>query len=75
MNAGRRPSKTASGAAVKSAWADITLLARNEWICWVTSTQKWLSSQAVRKIVQIGRPKPPLSESRYGLNRPTIPLN
>lgn len=26
--------------AAKVAWNDITLLARNEWICWVTSAKK-----------------------------------
>jgi len=25
---------------VKDVWADITPLARNEWICWVTSAKK-----------------------------------
>jgi len=25
---------------VKKAWKDITPLARNEWICWVTSAKK-----------------------------------
>ena len=25
---------------VKEAWKDITPLARNEWICWVTSAKK-----------------------------------
>ena len=24
----------------KAAWKDITVLARNEWICWVTSAKK-----------------------------------
>jgi uncharacterized protein YdeI (YjbR/CyaY-like superfamily) len=26
--------------AAKEAWEDITLLARNEWICWVASAKK-----------------------------------
>lgn len=26
--------------AAKAAWKDITSLARNEWICWVTSAKK-----------------------------------
>ena len=30
----------AADAAAKSLWADITPLARNEWICWVTSGKK-----------------------------------
>ena len=29
-----------SNAAAKSFWTDITPLARNEWICWVTSVKK-----------------------------------
>lgn len=28
-----------STAAVKAAWKDITPLARNEWICWMTSAK------------------------------------
>lgn len=30
----------ASKPAAKAAWEDITPLARNEWICWVTSAKK-----------------------------------
>ncbi|MBI4094651.1 MAG: YdeI/OmpD-associated family protein [Candidatus Liptonbacteria bacterium] len=29
-----------SAKAARSAWEDITPLARNEWICWVTSAKK-----------------------------------
>lgn len=29
-----------SNSIVKNLWADITPLARNEWICWVTSAKK-----------------------------------
>src|SRR5262245_8254799 len=29
-----------SNAAAKSLWTDISALARNEWICWVTSAKK-----------------------------------
>jgi uncharacterized protein YdeI (YjbR/CyaY-like superfamily) len=29
-----------SAPAAKAAWGDITPLARNEWICWVTSAKK-----------------------------------
>ena len=29
-----------SNAAAKSLWTDITPLARNEWICWVTSAKR-----------------------------------
>ena len=34
-----------SDASAKSLWADITPLARNEWICWVTSAKQ----EATRK--------------------------
>ncbi len=37
-----------SSAAVKGAWADITPLARNEWICWVTSAKKRPENAASR---------------------------
>jgi len=30
----------ASSPAMRAAWKDITPLARNEWICWVTSVKK-----------------------------------
>lgn len=30
----------AEAPAARQAWADITPLARNEWICWVTSPKK-----------------------------------
>ena len=29
-----------SASAVRDAWNDLTPLARNEWICWVTSVKK-----------------------------------
>jgi len=29
-----------SGGAVRTAWEDITPLARNEWICWIESAKK-----------------------------------
>ncbi|MBI2135271.1 YdeI/OmpD-associated family protein [Candidatus Woesearchaeota archaeon] len=29
-----------SSSAVRDAWNDLTPLARNEWICWVTSVKK-----------------------------------
>ncbi|MBK9040978.1 MAG: YdeI/OmpD-associated family protein [Bdellovibrionales bacterium] len=32
--------KALSTPAAKAAWRDITPLARNEWICWITSTKK-----------------------------------
>jgi len=37
-----------SNAAAKDLWADITPLARNEWICWVTSAKK--ESTRMRRI-------------------------
>lgn len=30
----------ANSAAARAAWEDVTPLARNEWICWVTSAKK-----------------------------------
>lgn len=30
----------AAASAAKTAWEDITPLARNEWICWATSAKK-----------------------------------
>lgn len=30
----------ASDAVARAAWEDITPLARNEWICWITSVKK-----------------------------------
>ena len=32
--------KALSGPAALAAWNDITPLARNEWLCWVTSAKK-----------------------------------
>ncbi|MCR4295975.1 MAG: YdeI/OmpD-associated family protein [Elusimicrobia bacterium] len=44
------------------AWADITPLARNEWICWVTSAKK----EATRKDrISVG-----LDKMRKGMRRP-----
>lgn len=47
---------------VKEAWADITPLARNEWICWVTSAKK--EETRGRRIV-VG-----LDKMRKGMRRP-----
>ena len=38
-------SAIAANAAVKSLWGDLTPLARNEWICWVTSAKKEATRQ------------------------------
>lgn len=43
-------------------WADITPLARNEWICWVTSGKK-----AETRVVRIRKA---LSKMRGGMRRP-----
>ena len=32
--------KALSSLAVQDAWNDLTPLARNEWICWITSVKK-----------------------------------
>ena len=51
-----------SDRAVTAVWLDITPLARNEWICWVTSAQK--SATRERRIV-VG-----LDKMRKGMRRP-----
>lgn len=52
----------ASDTAVRAAWADITPLARNEWICWVTSAKK----ESTRKHrIEVG-----LDKMRKGMRRP-----
>lgn len=48
--------------AVKTLWDDITPLARNEWICWVTSGKK----TETRDI----RIKKALSKMKSGMRRP-----
>jgi uncharacterized protein YdeI (YjbR/CyaY-like superfamily) len=45
-----------------SAWEDITPLARNEWICWVTSGKK---AETRSHRIQVG-----LSKLRSGMRRP-----
>ena len=52
----------ASDAAVKGVWADITPLARNEWICWVTSPRK---EETRKKRIEVG-----LDKMRSGMRRP-----
>ena len=51
-----------SDATVKGVWADITPLARNEWICWVTSAKK----EETRDLrIAVG-----LDKMRNGMRRP-----
>jgi uncharacterized protein YdeI (YjbR/CyaY-like superfamily) len=52
----------ATDAAVKAVWADITPLARNEWICWVTSAKK---EETRAKRITVG-----LDKMRKGMRRP-----
>ncbi len=47
---------------VKTLWADITPLAHNEWICWVTSAKK--EETRARRII-VG-----LDKMRKGMRRP-----
>jgi uncharacterized protein YdeI (YjbR/CyaY-like superfamily) len=49
-------------AAVQSLWFDITPLARNEWICWITSAKK--AETRVRRI-EIG-----IDKLSKGMRRP-----
>lgn len=46
----------------KTVWADITPLARNEWICWVTSAKK---EETRGKRITVG-----LDKMRKGMRRP-----
>ena len=52
----------ASDKSVQALWDDITPLARNEWICWVTSGKK-----AETRGIRI---KKGLSKMRGGMRRP-----
>lgn len=52
----------ATDKAAKAAWDDITPLARNEWICWVTSAK--LAKTRERRIA-VG-----LEKLRKGMSRP-----
>jgi uncharacterized protein YdeI (YjbR/CyaY-like superfamily) len=47
---------------VKIVWADITPLARNEWICWVTSAKK---EETRKHRIAVG-----LDKMRKGMRRP-----
>ena len=47
---------------VKKIWADITMLARNEWICWVISTKK---DETRNHRITVG-----LDKMRKGMRRP-----
>ncbi len=49
-------------AAAKALWAEITPLARNEWICWVTSAKK---EETRAKRITVG-----LDKLRKGMRRP-----
>ena len=51
-----------SDALVREVWADITPLARNEWICWVTSAKK---AETRSKRIAVG-----LDKMRKGMRRP-----
>ena len=42
-----------SDATAKSLWADITPLARNEWICWVTSAKQEATRNAASRLASI----------------------
>lgn len=48
--------------AARAVWEDVTPLARNEWICWVTSGKK-----AETRIIRI---KKALSKLKGGMRRP-----
>lgn len=47
---------------VKNVWEEITPLARNEWICWVTSAKK---GETRNRRIAVG-----LDEMRKGMRRP-----
>ena len=51
-----------SDAAVYRVWNDITPLARNEWICWVTSAKK---DETRKRRIAVG-----LDKMRSGMRRP-----
>lgn len=51
-----------SDSIVKNVWADITPLARNEWICWVTSAKK---DETRKRRITVG-----LDKMRKGMRRP-----
>lgn len=51
-----------SDAAARSLWIDITPLARNEWICWVTSPKK---EETRKRRIEVG-----IDKMRKGMRRP-----
>ena len=51
-----------SSEAVRKLWEDITPLARNEWICWVTSAKK--------EVTRAHRVTVGLDKMRKGMRRP-----
>ena len=51
-----------SDSVVKNVWADITPLARNEWICWVISAKK---NETRKRRITVG-----LDKMRKGTRRP-----
>ena len=51
-----------SDAAARNLWADITPLARNEWIYWVTSPKK---AETRQRRIEVG-----LDKMRGGMRRP-----
>jgi len=48
--------------AAKKLWVDITPLARNEWICWVTSAKK---EETRKRRITVG-----IDKMRKGMRRP-----
>lgn len=52
----------ASDKKVADVWLDITPLARNEWICWVTSAKK---DETRTRRIEVG-----LDKMRKGMRRP-----
>lgn len=51
-----------SDASAKRLWGDITPLARNEWICWVTSAKK---EETRKRRIEVG-----IDKLRGGTRRP-----
>jgi uncharacterized protein YdeI (YjbR/CyaY-like superfamily) len=52
----------AADAFARGVWADISSLARNEWICWVTSAKK---DETRARRIEVG-----LDKMRKGMRRP-----
>lgn len=52
----------ATNKTARALWADITPLARNEWICWVTSAKK---SETRAKRIAVG-----IDKMNKGMRRP-----